>query len=162
MLRLTAEVDMPDGRPAALLYVKNQHLFLADESAVQTSSEAFLLLRNYSASWRCSFRGGQEPREQTRGVLAEELQVCVESTSPLTLAMTVPAAPRMSTEFRVRCLPMTALRARKSSAKRSWTSSCRSSMFSVTRDSVRSCHRNSCKLEMRPPPQPIPGHKERR
>lgn len=57
----------------------------------------------------------------------------VSSYWPLTLAMTVPAAPRMSTEFRVWCLPMTALRTRSNSAKRSCTISWRSSRFSRQR-----------------------------
>ena len=52
---------------------------------------------------------------------------------PLTLAMTVPAAPRMSTELRVWCLPMTALRTRSNSAKRSCTTSWSSSRFSGKR-----------------------------
>ncbi len=44
--------------------------------------------------------------------------------------MTVPAAPRMSAELRAWCLPMTALRTRSNSAKRSCTTSWRSSRFS--------------------------------
>lgn len=50
---------------------------------------------------------------------------------PLTLAITIPAAPKMSTELRVWCLPITAFSTRSSSAKRSCTTAWRSSRFSV-------------------------------
>lgn len=50
---------------------------------------------------------------------------------PLTLAITIPAAPRMSDELRVWCLPMTALSTRTRSDRRSCTTLWRSSRFSV-------------------------------
>lgn len=50
---------------------------------------------------------------------------------PLTLAMTIPAAPRMSDELRVWCLPMTALSTRTRSDRRSCTTFWTSPKFSV-------------------------------
>lgn len=51
--------------------------------------------------------------------------------SPLTLAITVPAAPRISEEFSAWCLPMTAFSTRTSSPSRSSTTCCEHSWFSV-------------------------------
>lgn len=48
--------------------------------------------------------------------------------------MTAPAAPRMSTELRVWCFPMMALRTRSNSAKRSCTSGRRFCRLSVKED----------------------------
>lgn len=59
--------------------------------------------------------------------------ILVSNYWPLTLAITVPAAPRMSAELSVWCLPMTALRTRSNSAKRSCTTSWSSSRFSGKR-----------------------------
>lgn len=75
------------------------------------------------------------------------LYVCVRPNMlgskywPFTLAMTVPAAPRMSTELRVWCLLMMALRTRSNSAKRSCTRHWRPSGFS---EEKKLCQVKSC------------------
>lgn len=57
---------------------------------------------------------------------------------PLTLAMTAPAAPRMSTELRVWCLLMTALSTQSKSVRRSCTSGWRFSRLSAKEEDAKS------------------------
>ncbi len=55
-----------------------------------------------------------------------------DNAVPLIFAMRVPAALRISTEFREWCLEITAFNTRNSSPRRSWTTWCRQSWWSET------------------------------
>jgi len=55
---------------------------------------------------------------------------------PFTFAITVPAALRISTEFRLWCLFITAFKTRSKSPRRSCTTWCRPSWFSEKKEKL--------------------------
>jgi len=100
----------------------------------------FRVIQSAKQEWEAHEREFEAPDSNEWASLPHSSTLCNikveggewDNSLPLTFAIRVPAALRISTEFKEWCLEITAFNTRSSSPKRSWTTWCRQFWWSET------------------------------